>query len=319
MSARDTAAEELGALARGLADHLRRAGFLGLTKVPRPAAWERSERPHEAPRPSPGAAQGPASAAPAAPAGPPAGDRPEAPTVLFSRPSPRAPAAPPAARGLPPDVAERAAENRARAAAAGTLEELARAVAACTACELCKTRTQTVFADGTGRARAMFVGEGPGFHEDQQGVPFVGKAGALLTDIITKGMGLEREEVYIANVVKCRPPENRDPTPAEKALCTPWLDRQIELVDPRVLIPLGRHAAGHLLGSEASMGALRGRVHEARGRKVVPTFHPAYLLRSPAQKKECWADIRLAMAELGLEPKARTKAAGRGGEDDPQG
>jgi DNA polymerase len=217
---------------------------------------------------------------------------------------------PSAARGVPPEVLAGAALNRERAAAATTLEELARAVAACTACELCHTRTQTVFADGTGRARAMFVGEGPGFHEDQQGLPFVGKAGALLTDIITKGMGLAREEVYIANVVKCRPPENRDPTAAEKALCTPWLDRQIELVDPKVLIPLGRHAAGHLLGSEASMGALRGRVHGVGGRKVVPTFHPAYLLRSPAQKKECWADIQLAMAELGLDPPRASRPKG---------
>jgi DNA polymerase len=208
-------------------------------------------------------------------------------------------------------VAARAEENRARAAACTSLEELRAAVASCTACELCRTRTQTVFADGTGRARAMFIGEGPGFHEDQAGVPFVGRAGALLTDIITKGMGLAREEVYIANVVKCRPPENRDPSATEKATCTPWLDRQIELVDPLVLIPLGRHAAGHVLQSEASMGALRGRVHVAGGRKVVPTFHPAYLLRSPGQKKECWADIQLAMTELGLSRPAREGAQRR--------
>ena len=148
-------------------------------------------------------------------------------------------------------------------------------------------------------------------------MPFVGRAGALLTDIITKGMGLPREEVYIANVVKCRPPENRDPSAVEKATCTPWLDRQIELVDPAVLIPLGRHAAGHVLQSEASMGALRGRVHAAGGRKVVPTFHPAYLLRSPSQKKECWADIQLAMAELGLARPSREGAQRAAGERRP--
>ena len=197
---------------------------------------------------------------------------------------------------------ELAAANRARAAACGDLEALREAVAGCTACRLCEQRTQTVFADGTGRSGAMFIGEGPGFHEDRQGVPFVGKAGELLTDIVTKGMKLAREDVYIANVVKCRPPDNRDPSPDEKAICTPWLDRQIELVNPKVLIPLGRHASGHVLSSRASMGAMRDRVHELGGRKVVPTFHPAYLLRSPGQKKACWSDIRRAMAELGLAP-----------------
>ena len=126
------------------------------------------------------------------------------------------------------------------------------------------------------------------------------RAGALLTDIITKGMGLARERVYIANVLKCRPPDNRDPTPEEKTLCTPWLDRQIELVNPAVLIPLGRHAAGHVLKTDSSLGRLRGRVHTALGRKVVPTYHPSYLLRNPADKKACWQDIQIAMAELGL-------------------
>jgi DNA polymerase len=197
----------------------------------------------------------------------------------------------PAAPGLPAALAPGCAD----------LAALRAAVAVCRACGLCETRTQTVFADGPlGRARVMFVGEAPGFHEDREGVPFVGKAGALLTDIITKGMGLRREEVVIANVLKCRPPDNRDPRPDEKELCTPWLDRQIELVDPEVLIPLGRHAANHLLGTDLSMGRLRGRVHAVRGRKVVPTFHPAYLLRSPGEKQACWEDIQLAMGILGL-------------------
>ena len=182
------------------------------------------------------------------------------------------------------------------------LDALREAVAGCTACGLCEGRTQTVFADGSGSARVMFAGEAPGFHEDRQGVPFVGKAGQLLTDIITKGMGLQRQDVYIANVLKCRPPENRDPSAEEKRLCTPWLDRQIELVDPAVIIPLGRHAANHILNSETSMGRLRGRVHGLGGRKVVPTYHPAYLLRNPGGKKECWQDIQLAMKELGLSP-----------------
>jgi DNA polymerase len=155
----------------------------------------------------------------------------------------------------------------------------------------------------------MFVGEAPGESEDLQGVPFVGKAGQLLTDIITKGMRVARGEVYIANVLKCRPPENRDPTEAEKKMCTPWLDRQIELADPAVIVALGRHAANHLLGLEGpralSMGALRGAVHERNGRKIVATFHPAYLLRSPSEKKECWKDIQVAMGLAGLAVPAR--------------
>ena len=191
---------------------------------------------------------------------------------------------------------------------ARSVESLRSAVAVCTECGLCSTRTQTVFADGSPKARVMFIGEAPGAEEDARGVPFVGRAGKLLSDIIEKGMGLSRAEVYIANVLKCRPPENRDPSVAEKLVCTPWLDRQIELIDPQVLIPLGRHAANHVLGTDLPMGRLRGRVHDLGGRKVVPTFHPAYLLRSTGMKKECWADIQLAMGVLGLRPKRASDA-----------
>lgn len=186
------------------------------------------------------------------------------------------------------------------AAACSDLDSLRSAVAVCRACALCESRTQTVFSDGTGSARVMFIGEAPGRNEDEQGVPFVGRAGALLGDIIEKGMKLRREEVYIANVLKCRPPDNRDPEAGEKQHCTPFLDRQIQLLDPSVLIPLGLHASQHILKSSSSMGRLRGRVHTLGGRKVVPTYHPAYLLRSPGMKKECWKDIQLAMGELGL-------------------
>jgi DNA polymerase len=205
------------------------------------------------------------------------------------------------------DAAAKAEQNRELARACTDLASLRAAVASCTACELCKTRTQTVFSDGDAKARVLFIGEGPGENEDLQGVPFVGRAGQLLTDIIEKGMRLPRSQVYIANVVKCRPPGNRDPSDAEKLMCTPWLDRQVELVDPAVIVALGRHAANHVLGLEGpralSMGALRGQIHEHRGRKVVATFHPAYLLRSPGEKKECWKDIQLAMSVLGIDPK----------------
>ena len=181
------------------------------------------------------------------------------------------------------------------------LEILEKSVSTCTKCPLHETRTKTVFGDGARDADLVFVGEAPGFEEDHQGLPFVGRAGQLLTDIIEKGMGIARAEVSIANIIKCRPPENRDPTSAEKATCSPWLDRQIELLAPRVIIPLGRHAAGHLLASDAPMGQMRGRIHERGGRKIIPTYHPAFLLRSPGMKKTCWTDIQLAMKELDLE------------------
>ena len=196
------------------------------------------------------------------------------------------------------------------APAAEDLAQLAERVAACRACNLCESRQQTVFADGSPAARVMFVGEAPGAEEDRQGIPFVGRAGRLLTDIVTKGMGLQREEVYIANILKCRPPDNRDPSAEEKKLCTPFLERQIELVDPEVIIPLGRHAAAHLLGSEGSMGSMRGQVHQRAGRRIVATYHPAYLLRTPSAKKDTWADIQLAMGELGLKaPAGRSSGA----------
>ena len=218
--------------------------------------------------------------------------------------TPKAPVSP--ARGAlqPAQNPARSARDVAeQAAAANTLDELRACVAACEACSLSQTRTHTVFMDGRAERGVMFVGEAPGAEEDKTGVPFVGRSGQLLTDIITKGMGIPRQEVAIANVLKCRPPDNRPPTPAEKTICTPWLDRQIALIDPQVIIPLGRHAAMHMLKVDASMGALRQQVHEVSGRKIIPTFHPAYLLRSPGEKKECWKDIQLAMGVLGMDPK----------------
>jgi len=223
---------------------------------------------------------------------------------------------PPRAKKKAPAGPARSAEDvRLQAAAAPDLATLRACVSRCEACGLSKTRKQTVFMDGRGTRKLMFVGEAPGADEDTQGVPFVGRAGQLLTEIIEKGMGIDRQEVTIANVLKCRPPENREPTPAEKATCTPWLDRQVELVDPSVIVPLGRHAAMHVLRTEASMGAMRGRIHAQGGRQVVPTYHPAYLLRSPGEKKECWKDIQLAMGVLGIpvpsRPGGGTAAAGR--------
>ncbi len=174
----------------------------------------------------------------------------------------------------------------------------------CTRCALHKGRNKLVFGDGSPTARLMFVGEGPGADEDAQGLPFVGRAGQLLNNMIG-AMGLKREEVYIANVVKCRPPGNRTPEPEEANTCSPFLFRQIDVVGPEVIVALGATAATYLLGQRQPLAGLRGRVHSFRGAKLIVTYHPAYLLRDPRQKKEAWADLQIAMRELGLQAPAK--------------
>ncbi|HUX28823.1 MAG TPA: uracil-DNA glycosylase [Terracidiphilus sp.] len=174
----------------------------------------------------------------------------------------------------------------------------------CTRCALHQGRNKLVFADGDPNARLMFVGEGPGADEDAQGLPFVGRAGQLLNNMIA-AMGLRREQVFIANVVKCRPPGNRTPEPEEANTCLPFLFRQIDVVRPEVLVALGATAATYLLGARQPLAGLRGRVHSVRGARLIVTYHPAYLLRDPRQKKEAWADLQIAMRELGLEPSSR--------------
>lgn len=169
----------------------------------------------------------------------------------------------------------------------------------CTRCALHKGRNKLVFADGDPNARLMFVGEGPGADEDAQGLPFVGRAGQLLNNMIA-AMGLKREEVYICNVVKCRPPGNRTPEPEEANTCSPFLFRQIDVVRPQVIVALGATAATYLLGHRQPLAGLRGRVHAFRGTQLIVTYHPAFLLRDPRQKKEAWADLQIAMKELGL-------------------
>jgi DNA polymerase len=174
----------------------------------------------------------------------------------------------------------------------------------CTRCALHKGRHSIVFADGSPIARLMFVGEGPGADEDAQGLPFVGRAGQLLNNMIA-AMGLKREEVYIANVVKCRPPGNRTPEPDEANTCSQFLFRQIDVVRPQVLVALGATAATYLLGARQPLAGLRGRVHAFRGMSLIVTYHPAFLLRDPRQKKEAWADLQIAMKELGLKSPGR--------------
>jgi uracil-DNA glycosylase len=175
----------------------------------------------------------------------------------------------------------------------------------CTRCPLAYAgRRRIVFGDGDANARLMFVGEGPGADEDASGVPFVGKAGQLLNNMI-QAMGLKREEVYIANVVKCRPPANRVPEPVEANTCDQFLLRQIDVVQPQVVVALGATAAMYLLGVRQSLSSLRGRWHRCRGAKLAVTYHPAFLLRDPRQKGEAWKDLQMVMAELGLKAGAK--------------
>jgi uracil-DNA glycosylase family 4 len=178
----------------------------------------------------------------------------------------------------------------------------------CTRCPLAfQGRHKIVFADGDPNARLMFVGEGPGADEDAQGLPFVGRAGQLLNNMIS-AMGLKREQVYIANVVKCRPPQNRTPEPEEANTCMQFLWQQIDVVRPEVLVALGATAATYLLGRKASLASLRGTIHQLRSSKLIVTYHPAYLLRDPTQKKEAWKDLQIAMAELGLKAAKSTES-----------
>ena len=194
----------------------------------------------------------------------------------------------------------RAVEGRGRLNPAEALREVRQELGECTRCPLHRGRTNIVFGEGDPFARVMFVGEGPGEDEDAQGLPFVGRAGQLLTDIIVKGMKISRSEVYIANVVKCRPPQNRDPAPEEEDRCLPFLFKQIEAIEPRVIVALGRVAANALLGRDQPISRLRGVWHELRGVPLMPTFHPSYLLRSPGAKREVWSDIKQVMEKLGL-------------------
>lgn len=177
------------------------------------------------------------------------------------------------------------------------LEKLCRTVAACVRCPLHRGRTQTVFGEGSHRAELMFVGEAPGMEEDRQGRPFVGQAGKLLTKII-EAIGLRRDDVYIANVIKCRPPGNRSPQPEEICACTPYLEEQIRRVRPRLLCALGKHATTVLVRKEEPISSLRGSFYDYQGIPVMPTYHPAYLLRNPSAKRLVWEDMKKVRAAL---------------------
>ncbi len=185
-----------------------------------------------------------------------------------------------------------------------TLESVREALGDCQRCKLSATRTHLVFGDGNPEADLLFVGEGPGQDEDIQGKPFVGKSGQLLTKMIT-AMGLSRERVYIANIIKCRPPKNRNPEADEIAACSPFLDQQIAAIAPKVICALGAFAAQTLLKTDTKISAMRGRFQDLNGIQVLPTFHPAYLLHNPGQKGKVWEDLQKVMAVLGLPIKGK--------------
>jgi DNA polymerase len=204
-------------------------------------------------------------------------------------------------RPVAPDVAHAKAEDAFRNASADrpgeTLAGIREAMGDCRRCPLCKTRTNLVFGEGNICARLVFVGEAPGADEDSQGRPFVGKAGQLLTRIIT-AMGLQRKDVYICNILKCRPPENRNPKPEEVAACEPFLVRQLQAINPMMICALGTFAAQTLLKTDAPISVLRGRFHNYHGIGLMPTYHPAYLLRNPGAKRQVWEDVQQIMNAL---------------------
>jgi len=239
-------------------------------------------------------------------------------TVIPSHPSEEAPLPKSIANSAPPSIAAPAVSLASRASSGPSLFEASNKLSTetllqirddlgeCTRCKLHDTRNKIVFGDGSPKARLIFVGEGPGADEDAQGLPFVGRAGKLLTQMI-EAMGLERRDVYICNVVKCRPPGNRQPEPDEVASCSPFLFRQLDSINPQVIVCLGATAFQTLLATNRSISHYRGQWLDYRGYKMLPTYHPAYLLRNPAAKADVWKDLQKVMAELGLEVKKKAK------------
>lgn len=233
---------------------------------------------------------------------------PETAALLDALPSASAPTeaaaeAPTPVSAVAPPVPPVAPKAIVDTAGLDSLEAVAEMVSTCVKCPLCETRMQTVFGTGDPNADLVFVGEAPGADEDRAGEPFVGKAGQLLTDIIEKGMKRPRGSVYICNVIKCRPPQNRDPSPEEVAQCEPYLVRQLELVKPKVICALGRHAAQTLLKSSESLGRMRGKWHDYNGVPVRVTYHPSYILRCHGdklveEKGKVWEDIQAVMGLL---------------------
>ena len=261
-------------VSRQLATHLRFYAELGVTGISQDAAWRRRQ-----------GSGVPAARGAAAPQSSPAG-------------------APPAE----PEAEAEAAPVRLVRPGEDPLTAIREDLGDCTRCKLhALGRTQIVFGVGNPRAEVMFVGEAPGADEDIQGMPFVGRAGQLLTKMI-QAMGYRREEVYIANVLKCRPPQNRNPEPDEIDRCEPFLIRQIAAIQPKVIVALGAFAARTLLRTQDPISRLRGRTYQYQGAQLIPTFHPSFLLRSPGYKREAWEDLKRALALLDRTPPSPTAA-----------
>lgn len=227
------------------------------------------------------------------------------PVAAKPAPSQKSSAAPvkPAAPVSPPrpSAVETARVDAISTALPASLEAVQKEIGDCTRCKLNKGRNTIVFGEGNPQAAVLFVGEGPGFEEDQQGRPFVGAAGQLLTDIIVKGMKLRREDVYICNIVKCRPPGNRNPEPDEVDACIGFVKKQIAAIKPKVIVTLGNVPTQNLLNTKQGITKLRGVWQDYQGIPVMPTFHPSYLLRSPGEKGKVWEDIKMVMGKLGME------------------
>ena len=290
---------EIAAAVRAHVEWLRVSGAVGLPRGERPGATP--VRPELAPDPTPEVVAPTTLRSEAPRRDPPRADaRPAAPGFALATPGPAPVAADPAASGpapapaAAPTVPALPPEERTR-----RLDVLAESIRGCTRCALHAARTQTVFARGTGASGLCFVGEGPGADEDEQGFPFVGKAGQLL-DRMIEAMGFGRDDVYVCNIVKCRPPNNRKPEPEEMAACMPYLNEQLELLAPEVIVALGATAVQGLFGTSEGITRLRGRWKLFRGRvPVMPTFHPAFLLRNPAAKKEVWEDLQAVLRQMG--------------------
>jgi uracil-DNA glycosylase family 4 len=271
--------DELAALSASLRHHLDGQRRRGRTHLAVPGL---PEEPAFSSRVEPPARNASATPAPVAPT-----------ATVAPTPSSR-----PGKRGNKLPLIEVESESPEYAERMSRLSKLAEEASTCRRCGLCETRTNVVFARGRARNRVMFIGEAPGADEDRQGYPFVGRAGKLLDQIID-AVGFQRDEIYVANILKCRPPGNRDPKPEEIESCTPYLEQQIDLVDPKIICALGRFAAQFLTGNmKAPMGQLRGRIHYYRDRiMVLPTYHPAALLRNPHWKKVVWEDVQLLRKE----------------------
>lgn len=270
-----------------------------LLRAPSPGARSVATRPPSAARAQAGAARPARRAEPAAPA--PATPPPHAAPAVAAR------VEGPAQDDTQVDPAQDDPAQDDPAERHRRLAVLAEEVSRCTKCRLHESRTHTAFARGNPDGDVVFIGEGPGFDEDQQGIPFVGRAGQLL-DKMVAAMGYERDEVYVANIVKCRPPDNRKPEPDEVEACAPYLEEQLALVRPKVMVALGATGVQGLIGTTMGITRMRGQWKLYKGRTpLMPTFHPAYLLRQPAKKREVWSDLKQVMKRLGKEPPAKKR------------